>query len=387
MQQSQRIYLDNNATTVIDPRVINVISHHITQLWGNPSSIHHFGQLARNHLTASRQTIASFLHVKPSEIVFTSGGTESLNMVIKGLFGGSYHGHILSSSSEHSSVFATIKQMESFGCRATFLSAGLLGAVSIDDVRDALQPDTKLIALMAVNNETGVKTDIASIAKLAKERGIAFLVDGVALLGKELFHIPDGVSAMAFSGHKLHAPKGIGFAFIRHLFKLHPLLTGGEQEFSRRGGTENLLGIIGLAESIKLLGEVLPVASEQMRQLRDYLEEGLMSKLSHVVINGQGPRIVNTSNLSFGGIEGESLLTNLDMEGIAVSHGSACSSGALEPSRVLLNMGIAKDTVRSAIRFSLSRFTTKQEIDSCIEIVTRVVSRLRKMTASKFNDE
>ena len=376
MSQKPRIYLDHNATTPLDPHVARIMAQELFPLWGNPSSLHREGQAARARLVESRQIISSFLGVKPSELIFTSSGTEALNMVIRGFFGSSFRGHILTSNVEHSAVFATVKQLQSYGCEATFLSPGLWGAVTLDAVKMAIQPNTRLIALMAVNNETGVKTDIEAIAAFAQERGIPLVVDGVALLGKELIRIPPGVSAMCFSGHKCHAPKGSGLAVIRSSLKLEPFITGGEQEFGRRGGTEDLMAIAGLAEAVKILQKELPAATERMSMLRDRLEEGLIEQLSQVTRNGQGPRICNTSNLSFGAIEGEVLLTSLDLAGIAVSHGSACASGALEPSRILVNMGVTKEQAESAIRFSLSRFTTEQEIDACIEIVCRVVRRL-----------
>lgn len=367
------INLDNNATTQLDPNVLTAVLEELTQHYGNPSSAHTLGQESKSRLSKARQTIASYLNVRPSEIVFTSGGTESLNMIIQGI-----KGPIITSTVEHSAVYATVKYMESIGSPVTYLTPGLWGAITPEALKDVIHPNTALIALMAVNNETGVKSDIESIASIAAEAGVPLLVDGVALLGKETFTLPAGVSAMAFSGHKLHAPKGIGFAFIRSTFRPRPLLYGGEQEQGRRGGTENIAGIIGLAEAVKILSKELPEGTLKMTSLRDKLESALISSLPHVTINGQGPRICNTTNLSFGGIEGETLLAALDLENIAVSHGSACSSGALEPSRILLNMGISRENARASIRFSLSRFTTEQEIDYCIATVIRLVTKLRK---------
>lgn len=369
-----KIYLDNNASTRIDPRVLESVSTELER-FGNPSSVHCFGQESRKHLVQAHHTIASFLNVKPNEIIFTSSGTEALNMVIRGLLSAAPGGHVISSSVEHSAVYATIKQCENSGIQSTFISPGPWGAVSPDAVRDALKSNTRLIALMSVNNETGVKTDIEGIAKIAYEAGVPLIVDGVAHLGKELFQIPQGVMAMCFSGHKIHAPKGIGFAFIRQSLKLSPLISGGDQEFGRRGGTENMPGIIGLEKAIQLLSTELPQASEVMRQLRDRFEQQVMNKIDGVTINGQGPRVVNTSNLAFRGIEGETLLTRLDMEGIAVSHGSACASGALEPSRILLNMGMPQEVAMSSIRFSLSRFTTQDEIDRCVDVLVKILKK------------
>lgn len=379
-----RIYLDNNASTALDPRVEQTILNGLKENLANPSSIHSFGQEARNLVTKARRTIASYLGIKAQELIFTSGGTESANMLIRGFFGARAAGHIVTSSVEHSCVFQTVKFMEQSGCQATFISPGSWGAVTPEKIKESIRPDTVLIVLMAANNETGVKTDIEAIAKIAKEANIPFIVDAVALLGKEVFTIPDGVSAAFFSGHKFHAPKGIGMSFIRQGFKFSPLLIGGGQEYQKRGGTENILGILGVAEAVRLLESELPDASYRMAKLRDDFEKELMDTLPDIIINGTGPRVVNTSNLSFLGLEGESLLMNLDLAGIAVSHGSACSSGALEPSRILLNMDISTKVAASSLRFSLSRFTTEEEMDRCLEIVKQVVKRLRAMLPTKY---
>lgn len=370
-----RVYLDNNATTLIDPLVLQSIIQTLQSCPGNPSSIHQEGREARQALIAARQTIANVIQAKPKEIVFTSGGTEGLNSILRGLFQSDPHAHFISSNAEHASVYNTLKALQAQGADVTFLPAGLWGAVNPKAVKEALKPSTRLIALMAVNNETGVKTDVEAIASLAEAAGIFFLVDGVALLGKEPFSIPAGVSAMCFSGHKLHGPKGVGFLLWRSQKQgIAPLITGGNQEFGLRAGTENLAAIAGLATAMTLLKDRLPEATEKMRLLRDRLEQGILSSVPSAIVNGEGPRVVNTSNISFKGMEGEVLLMNLDSRGIAVSHGSACSSGAIEPSRILLNMGIPIERARSAVRFSLSRLTTQEEIDYCIEAVEKLVN-------------
>jgi len=371
------IYLDNNATTRVDPRVAQVVADELVTLPSNPSSVHYFGQEARKRLLNARETIARYLRIKPHEIVFTSGGTESMNLLIHGLLSGKQGTHVLSSNVEHSSVYNTLKRYENQGTEVNFLPAGLWGAVQVDALAEAIRPNTCAIVLSAVNSETGVKHDLEAIGALALQHNIPLIVDGVALLGKESFTIPKGVSAMGFSGHKFHAPKGIGFTFIRSNLKLFPFMTGGDQEYGRRPGTENLPGIIGLARAVSLLETELPSASERIQTLRDRLQSELSVHLDPVIVNGQGPRVVNTCNLSFPGIQGEDLLMSLDLSGVAVSHGSACSSGALEPSRVLTNMGIPPQVARSAIRFSLSRETTQEEIDRCIELVIALVRKLR----------
>lgn len=374
----QRIYLDNNSGTAVDPRVAELIYQDLCTSVGNPSSLHSFGQEVRNKITKARHAVARYLNAKPQEIIFTSGATEGLNMAIRGELSKHRQGHVISSNVEHAAVFSTLQEYEARGFEVTYLPAGRYGAVSLEAVNQVLRPDTTLIVLMAVNNETGVKTDIEAIASLAKLHGVPFVVDAVALCGKELFSIPQGVTSMCFSGHKFHAPKGIGFNFLRSGQKLIPYMTGGEQESGRRGGTENISGIIGIGEAIHLLCDALPAATLRMEKLRNKLETALKMELgSALSVNGEGPRICNTSNLVFQGIEGETLLALLDMEGVAVSHGSACASGALEPSRVLLNMGIGTDFARSSIRISLSRLTTEQEIDRTIAIICKVVKSIK----------
>ena len=260
----------------------------------------------------------------------------------------------------------------------TFLPTGVYGAVNPADVESSICSETCLITLMAVNNETGVLTDIEAIASIADFHGIPFVVDGVAWLGKEKITIPRGVSALFFSGHKFYAPKGIGFCFCRSSLKLEPLFLGGSQEFNHRAGTENVPSIVAMAEAIMLLESEQEIYIQRLRELRDLLESGLQSALPDVRVNGLGPRVSNTSNLAFMGVDGEALLMNLDLEGISVSHGSACSSGALEPSRILLAMGIPLTQVLSSIRFSIGQTTTQKEIERTIDVVVRIVNRLRR---------
>jgi cysteine desulfurase len=369
------IYLDNNATTGLDSRVVEAMLQELSLQPSNPSSTHFFGRQAKQKLQHSRETIAKFLNVKAHEILFTSGGTEALNMLIRGTLQAG--GHAITSNVEHSCVHNTLTALISQGVDVSFLPAGLLGTVDAEAIRAALRPSTRLIVLSAANSETGVKIDMEKIARVAEEAHIPFIVDGVSLLGKELFTIPSGVTAMGFSGHKLHGPKGAGFAFLRSSFKIPPLLTGGDQEFGMRAGTENLPGIIGMAKAVELLSTELPIATHRMAVLRDKLESGLLVHANPVIVNGMGPRIANTCNLSFPNVRGEDLLIALDMAGIAVSHGSACTSGAMQPSRILLEMGVPHPIAQSAIRFSLSRFTTEEEIDICIQSTSQIVSRLR----------
>jgi cysteine desulfurase len=373
----ERIYLDNNGTTGVDPRVLDAMLPELSSTPGNPSSIHYFGQEAKSRLQKSREIIAPFFDVKPHEIVFTSGGTEAMNLLLRGFFLKEISGHAITSNVEHSCVYNTMKDLQEKGLNVSYLPAGLPGRVTPEQIQVAIRPDTRFIVLNSVNNETGVRHDLDTIGRIALETNIPLIVDGVAWLGKELFTLHPGISAICFSGHKFHAPKGIGFAIIRSSLKLFPFMTGGEQEYTLRAGTENLPGIIGLAKAIELLKLELPEATHRMSMLRDLLEAGLMQKAYPVVVNGMGERICNTCNLSFPDNSGEDLLIALDMAGVAVSHGSACSSGALEPSRILTHMGLSPQMAHSAIRFSLSRNTTLEEIHRTIEIVSGIVQKLR----------
>jgi cysteine desulfurase len=375
---NQRIYLDFNASTPIDPSVLQVILEALQAEYGNPSSIHWHGRQARQKLEESRESIARFLQVKPQEIFFTSGGTEGAHILMHGILLQKPFGHLITSSAEHACVYETAKELEKKGYAATFLSPGEWGAVKPEAVLEAIQPDTRLIALMAVNNETGVKTDWNAIAAIAEKFNIPFVLDAVSLLGKEAFNLPKGVAAAFFSGHKIYAPKGMGFCYCRQSVKLLPTFAGGSQEFNRRAGTENFSGIIGLAKAIQIIEQNQTSITEHLKQMRDLLESTLLSQLSDVQVNGRGPRAANTTNLTFHGVDGEALLMKLDLAGVSVSHGSACSSGALEPSRILLNMDLPLSAARSAIRFSVGRTTTVAEIERASSIIINAVNELKK---------
>jgi cysteine desulfurase len=375
----KRIYLDYNASTPLDLRVLKVFIKELEADLGNPSSIHFHGQQCRRKLEQSRQTIARFFKVKPNEVIFTSGGTEGSSLLLQGIMLQDPMGHVISSGAEHACVYQTLKELKKRGANISFLATGQWGAVRPQDVEQAILPNTRLITLMAANNETGVMTDLEAIAAIAQRANIPFVVDGVAWLGKEQIHIPSGVSALFFSGHKIYAPKGVGFCICRQNVKLTPLLVGGGQEYNRRSGTENLAGIVAMAEAITLLEQDQESTIAHMRRLRNQLEQELLSHLPDVVVNGSGPRVSNTTNLAFLGVDGETLLMNLDMEGISVSHGSACASGALEPSRILLEMGLPLSRARSSLRFSLGRMTTEAEIQQAIATIIRLVQRLRSL--------
>lgn len=371
-----RIYFDNNATTSLDPRVCKAMLSELSGPPGNPSSIHYFGQQAKSLLNSCRRSIASFFDAKPEEVIFTSGGTESLNLLVRGLYGHRPKGHLITTPIEHLSLYKTIQSLENAGLDVSYLPIHSWGAPLPEQIEQAITPQTNAIVLAAANGETGVKPDLEKIASIALQHEIPLIVDAVAFIGREPFCMFPGISAIAFSGHKFHGPKGIGGIIARSRLKLTPILTGGGQEFQRRAGTENLAGIVGLAEAFQILSENQTQITNHLLNLRNHFESSLLKALPNIKINGLGPRVANISNIAFMGIDGESLLIHLDLAGIAVSHGSACSSGALEPSRVLLQMGLDRSTARSSIRFSFSRMNTLEEVDTCIERLVEVVRKL-----------
>lgn len=357
----KRIYLDNNATTPVDPRLFDLFSTFTFSSFGNPSSVHSYGQEAKARLILARDTIAGVFGVHSSEVVFTSCATEALNMVTN------VKGHIITSAVEHSAVYKPLE-----GRDVTYLPVGLDGAPKPEDLEAAIRPDTRLIVLMSANNETGVLTDIEAMADIAAFRGIPLIVDAVSHFGKAPFrNLHPGIKAVCFSGHKFYAPKGAGFAIIRKGLKVPPLITGGHQEHGMRAGTENVAAIVAMAEAAKFVQQESNDYLEPMRAQRDYFESEVLRIYPSARINGTGTRLANTSNICFTGHDGEALLMYLDLHGVAASLGSACSSGSLEPSRVLLNMGLSRDDALSSIRFSLSRFTTKDDIDYVLQVLSQ----------------
>ncbi len=365
------IYLDNNATTPLDPRVLDAMLQELRGPPTNPSSIHTFGQQARRLLSNARQTCASYFQVKPEEVLFTSGGSESLNLLLRGFFTG---GHWITTTLEHSAVYETIKALEKQGLQVTYLSCPS-GAPTPTEIEAAIRPDTRALIFSAVNSETGIKLDLPAVAALAQRHNIPLFLDAVAAIGKqnEPLILP-GVTACAISAHKFHGPKGVGALILRT--KILPQQSGGPQELQRRAGTENLAGILGLAEALRILSAEQPAITAKLFHLRQRLEEGILKNIPYAQINGNSPRAANVVNFAFIGIDGESLLMQLDQAGIAVSHGSACASGAIEPSRVLREMGLGSKRARSSLRFSLSRMNTETEIDRCIEIITKIANKL-----------
>lgn len=370
------IYLDNNATTQLDPKVFKAMLLDFQGPPLNPSSIHSFGREAKRLLTEAREKTASFFKADPKEIVFTSGGTESNNFFLRGI---GRDGHIITSMIEHSSIYKTVQSLEGQGMRATYIPVGVWGAPLPEEIAAAIRPDTRAIALSAANSETGVKIDLKAIAEIAHRAKIPLLVDAVSFIGKEPWIMHPGISAVSISGHKFHGPKGVGALFLRSSCKLLSQHTGGAQEYLHRAGTENLAGILGLGEALSILSSDQIAITNHLSDLRLHLESGLRREIPDLQINGEGPRISNTSSISFPGIDGESLLIHLDMAGILASHGSACASGAMEPSRVLTAMGIPYKIASSSLRFSVGRYNTREEIDQATQKISAIVKKLSRL--------
>lgn len=372
------IYLDNNATTQAAKEVIDVMIEELSQPPSNPSAVHTLGQRAKARLQKARQIIASFLKVKSHEIIFTSGGTESMNLLIQGACKGKKNGHIITSAIEHSCVEKTVKEIEKNGFTVTYLPVTEHGYIEIDAIEKAITSDTFLLIFSAANSETGVKNDIERIADIAEKRGLALIVDAVAIFGKDTFHLPKGVSGAGFSAHKFHGPKGVGFCYVKSPYTIAPLCFGGAQEMGMRPGTEALADILGMVKAIELLGHE-KTYHKTMQEMRNNFERSLLDKIPGVEINGCERRVSNVSSLYFSGIDGETLLILLDRNGLYASHGSACSSGSLQPSKTLLAMGYTRERAKGSIRFSLSRYTSQEEIDQAVELISCLAHQLLKL--------
>ena len=376
-----RVYLDNNATTPVLPEVFEAMRPYFGEHFGNASSIHHHGQETRAAVESARESVAGLLGCSASEVIFTSGGTESDNLAIAGLVKAG--DHVITSGIEHHAVLHAAKNLEQIGCEVTVLPADGRGLVDPDDVKRGLRSATKLITVMMANNETGVLQPVEEIGKLAAEAEVLFHTDAVQAAGK----VPIDVKrmhchALSISGHKLHGPQGTGALFLKKGTQLHPLFHGGRHERSRRAGTENVPGIVGLGKAAKLASESFNNgAIERLAAMRDRLQRVVLSCIEGTTVNGDGaPRVPNTANIRFDDIEGESLVIALDLKGLAVSTGAACSSGAIEPSHVLIAMGLRPEQARASIRFSLGKQTTEEDIDFAIQLLPETVARLRELS-------
>ncbi len=378
-----RIYLDNNATTPVLPEVFEAMRPYFGEQFGNASSIHHHGQQTRAAVEDARESVATLLGCRASEIVFTSGGTEADNLAIAGLVG--VGDHVITSSIEHHAVLLACKHLEEIGAEVTVLPVDGRGLVDPADVRRALRPNTRLISIMMANNETGVLQPVEEIGKIAAERGVCFHTDAVQAGGKVAIDVDRiGCQALSISGHKIHAPQGVGALYVRKGTPLQPLFYGGSHERSRRAGTENVPGIVGLGKAAQLAKQSLDHGDEQkMAAMRDRLQQGILAQVEEAGVNGDGaPRVPNTTNIHFDHIDGEALVIALDLKGIAVSTGAACSSGAIEPSHVLIAMGLRPDQARASIRFSLGKQTVSEDIDVALALVPETVARLRELSPS-----
>ena len=376
-----RIYLDNNATTPVLPEVLEAMRPYFGERFGNASSIHHHGQETRAAVERARDAVARLLGCRVAEVVFTSGGTEGDNLAIAGLT--SAGDHVVTSSIEHHAVLLTCKHLEENGCEVTYVPVDGRGLVDPDDVRRALRSNTKLISIMMANNETGVLQPVEEIGKIAAEADVYFHTDAVQAAGK----VPIDVKRIAcdllsISGHKMHAPQGVGALYVRRGTHLQPLFFGGRHERSRRAGTENVPGIVGLGKAAELAMQGFEHSDDKkMSTLRDRLQRGILAQAEEAGVNGEGAqRVPNTSNIYFDHIEGEAMVISLDLKGLAVSTGAACSSGAIEPSHVLVAMGLRADRARASIRFSLGKQSTEEEVDIALALVPETVARLRELS-------
>lgn len=376
--------MDHSATTPVHPEVLEAMLPYFTKHFGNASSVHSFGRDAKNAIEEAREKIADFIGAQPNEVIFTSGGTESDNFAIEGVaFENSKKGnHIITSVIEHHAVLNTCKHLESHGFQVSYISVDEHGIVDLDHLKNAIRDDTILITIMHVNNEIGTIEPLKEIAVIAKENGIIFHTDAVQSVGKIPVNVNDlGVDLMTMSAHKIYGPKGVGALYIRKGTKIEPLIRGGHHERNRRAGTENVPGIVGFGKAVEIASANMEQESKRLWDLTEQLKDGLTERIEYVYENSHPTkRVPNIINLSFDYVEGESIILNLDIKGVAASTGSACTSGSLEPSHVLTALGLCASTAQGAVRFSLGRDNTKEDVDYIIEIMPEIINRLRKMS-------
>jgi cysteine desulfurase len=382
----RRAYLDNNATTPVLPEILEAMRPYFGEHFGNASSIHHHGQETRAAVERARELVAKLLHCRASEIVFTSGGTEADNLAIFGLARDG--DHVITSTIEHHAVLNACKHLvQTKRCEVTFIPVDGRGLIDPNDVKRAIRPNTKLVTIMFANNETGVLQRVAEIGKIAAEADVYFHTDAVQAAGKVAIDVNEIVcDSLTISGHKFHAPQGVGALYLRKGTELEPMFYGGNHERSRRAGTENVAGIIGLGKAAELASASLDRGNDaKTAATRDRLERELLA-LEATGLNGadsnggRAPRVPNTTNIYFDGIEGEALVIALDLKGLAVSTGAACSSGAIEPSHVLTAMGMNRDRAKASIRFSLGKQNTDEDVDFALSLIRQTVARLRDLS-------
>lgn len=381
----KRIYLDHAATTPLDPEVLEKMMPYLTGNFGNPSSIHFFGREARKAVEDARAIVAKEIGADgPQEIIFTGGGSESDNLAIKGvaLANKDRGNHIITTVIEHHAVFDTVHSLEKQGFKVTYLPVDTDGLVRVEDLVNGITDQTVLVSIMHANNEVGTIQPIAEIGRILRERKILFHTDAVQTTGTIPVNVKDlSVDMLSMAAHKFYGPKGVGALYVRKGVKLAPILHGGAQERNRRAGTENVAGIVGLASALQLANQHLADNQTRITELRDYLIDNVLQHFEHVRLNGhRTQRLPGNTNFSFEFIEGESLLLNLDLKGIAASSGSACTSGSLEPSHVLLGMGICHEIAHGSLRFSIGKSNTREEIDYVLEVLPGIVAKLRDMS-------
>ena len=377
-------YFDHAATTPVDPRVLQKMLPYFTENFGNPNSQHACGRRAAAAVDEARDTVASLIGAKPNEIYFTSGGTESDNWALRGAaHANAERGkHLIVSAVEHPAMIATAKELQKEGFEVTFAAVDEFGKVDLQKLKDSIRPDTTFIGVMTANNEIGTIQPIAEISALARERGITFFTDAVQAAGALKLNVKEpAVDMLSFSGHKFYGPKGVGVLYVRSGVRVGKIITGGHQERSMRGGTTNVPGIVGLAEAFRLANEEMAQNNAHVSAIRDRFIARVLREIPYVKLNGHPKdRLPNNANFSFRYIEGESLLFSLDLAGIAVSSGSACSSGSLEPSHVLLATGLPEGLAHGSIRFSFGKENTAEQIDIAVEQLKEIVVRLRNLS-------
>jgi cysteine desulfurase len=377
------IYLDNNATTMVAPEVLEEMLPYFGELYGNPSSMHSFGGQVGRKLKEARERSAALLGCEPEELVFTSCGAEADNTAIRAaLEAQPEKRHIITTRVEHPAVLNLAQHLAGKGYQTTLLGVDAQGRLDLEELKASIRRDTALVSIMFANNETGVVFPMPEIARIVKERGVLLHTDAVQAVGKIPFSLRElPVDYLALSGHKLHAPKGVGLLFVRRRAPFRPFLLGGHQERGRRAGTENTAGIIGLGKAMELAGANIQVENTRVKALRDRLEQGLLAGVPDARLNGDpANRLPNTLSLAFKYVEGEAILLLLDQFGICASSGSACTSGSLEPSHVLRAMGVPFTFAHGSIRFSLSRYTTDEEIDLVLKETPGVIAKLREIS-------
>jgi cysteine desulfurase len=383
-----RIYFDHNATTPVDPAVAETIARVMVEEFGNASSVHHFGQRAKGVLDEARSSVAALIGGEPSEVVFTSGGTESDNFALRGAAEAlepTGRRHLIASSIEHEAVLVTLRALARRGWKVTLLPVDTTGIVKPDSLAQAMTPDTAIVSVMHANNEIGTIQPVAELAKIAHAQGALMHTDAVQSIGKIPVDVRAlGVDLLSLSAHKFNGPKGVGALWIKRGARVTSILTGGKHERSRRAGTENVPGIAGLGVAVNLAAKKLATESPRIAALRDRLEAEILARVPGTAVNGSPePRVPNTTNISFEAIEAESLLIALDLEGVAVSTGSACSSGTLEPSHVLRAMGLPSPRTQNSIRLSLGAGNTDAEVDFVVSKLPAIVEKLRSLTRAK----